>query len=231
VASAHWSTALVIILHCVREVWDENARRALGWLLTARGAEGRAWNRFRHWLAPHLVEQDQSIQGWPYAPETSSWVEPTALGILALRKAARYEASPALWNRLREAEKVILDRRCPDGGWNFGNRRVLGEDMVAYPETTGIALLALQGHPPESLAASYALASRFETQSIPDLGSAWLTLAVRAHGLELAAPPTAPDAAETRDVMLTALRALGATPEAWRVFDVPRIPPGGRQAS
>ena len=41
---------------------------------------------------------------------------------------------------------MLLDRRCRDGGWNYGNRRVLGADLPSYPETTALALMALDGH-------------------------------------------------------------------------------------
>ena len=44
------------------------------------------------------------------------------------------------------SERMLLDRRCRDGGWNFGNRRVLGADLPSYPETTALALMALNGH-------------------------------------------------------------------------------------
>lgn len=33
---------------------------------------------------------------------------------------------------------------CRDGGWNYGNAKVLGEELRPYPLTTAIALMALQ---------------------------------------------------------------------------------------
>jgi hypothetical protein len=42
---------------------------------------------------------------------------------------------------------MIVDRGCPGGGWNYGNGRVLGEDLWPYPDTTALALLALRGGP------------------------------------------------------------------------------------
>ena len=35
-------------------------------------------------------------------------------------------------------------RVCRGGGWNFGNKNVLGEDLPPYPDTTAITLVALQ---------------------------------------------------------------------------------------
>jgi hypothetical protein len=42
---------------------------------------------------------------------------------------------------------MILDRECPGGGWNYGNKRVLGVDEVPYPDTTALALIATQDLP------------------------------------------------------------------------------------
>jgi hypothetical protein len=39
---------------------------------------------------------------------------------------------------------MIVDRACLDGGWNYGNSIVLGEELWAYPDTTALALIALQ---------------------------------------------------------------------------------------
>jgi hypothetical protein len=38
---------------------------------------------------------------------------------------------------------MIIDRTCPGGGWNYGNKKVLGVDMEPYPDSTAAALLAL----------------------------------------------------------------------------------------
>ena len=39
---------------------------------------------------------------------------------------------------------MLLDRACPDGGWNAGNGVVYGALMTPHLDTTAIALLALQ---------------------------------------------------------------------------------------
>jgi hypothetical protein len=87
--------------------------------------------------------QDNRLQGWPWMPETFSWVEPTSWCVLALKKArswARSGAEP----RIAEADKLILNRSCEAGGWNFGNASVFGQDLRAYVPTTAQALIALQ---------------------------------------------------------------------------------------
>ncbi len=60
----------------------------------------------------------------------------------------RSELPPHLTeDRIRDGELMILDRMCPGGGWNYGNSRVLGEDLWPFPDTTALALMALQGLP------------------------------------------------------------------------------------
>lgn len=39
---------------------------------------------------------------------------------------------------------MLLDRACPNGGWNAGNGVVYGAPMKPHLDTTAIALLALQ---------------------------------------------------------------------------------------
>lgn len=87
--------------------------------------------------------QDNSLQGWAWMDGTFSWVEPTAWCTLAL-KASDRRAAPAAAARIGEAERMLLDRACVGGGWNFGNSAVLGQDLRPYIATTALALLALQ---------------------------------------------------------------------------------------
>jgi len=87
--------------------------------------------------------QDNTLQAWSWIPQTFSWVEPTAWCLLSLKKWAptNRAVDPA---RLDEAERLLINRSCPEGGWNYGNADVLGKDLRAYVPTSAIALLALQ---------------------------------------------------------------------------------------
>src|SRR5439155_4953858 len=78
--------------------------------------------------------QDNKLQGWPWMPDTFSWLEPTAWCLLALKKA---RAAPA---RIAEAEKLIANRTCEPGGWNFGNASAVGQDLRPYVPTTALGL-------------------------------------------------------------------------------------------
>src|SRR5262249_54266845 len=86
--------------------------------------------------------QDNRPQGWPWIPDTFSWVEPTAWCLLALKKMRSPESNGAAEARIREAEKLLANRSCKTGGWNYGNATVFGQDLRAYVPTTAVGLLA-----------------------------------------------------------------------------------------
>jgi hypothetical protein len=232
VQDTHWTTALAVTLHCVRGVFDERFERGIDWLVARKGAEGKPWSRIQHWLAPEVVAHDHSLQGWPWYPETSSWIEPTAHTLVALKKASPHVRCAGLAERVGMGQKMMLDRRCRDAGWNYGNRRVLGEDLTAYPETTAVALLAFQGQETAEIKAARALAGRFLAESHSELASAWLTLALRTHGVAYLGSDDVPEsAAEKSDCMLTALRVLGAPPDHWALLATVTRGPDARPAA
>jgi len=90
--------------------------------------------------------QDNSLQGWAWIDGTFSWVEPTAWGTLALKKAmgARLAVDTVARARVEEADRLLIDRCGRSGGWNYGNPNVLGQDLYSHAPTTALALLALQ---------------------------------------------------------------------------------------
>jgi len=94
------------------------------------------------------VQQDNSLQGWPWVSGTFTWVEPTAWCLLALKRWRRLGAD-ASWvaERIAAGEAVLADRAIPGGGWNYGNPRVYGKVLSAFVPTTALALLALRDRP------------------------------------------------------------------------------------
>ena len=90
-----------------------------------------------------VVRQDNSLQAWPWIDQTFSWVEPTAWCTLFLKK-ARPLAIPGAADRIGTAERVIRDRVCQNGGWNYGSSNVYGQELYPYVPTTALALLAMQ---------------------------------------------------------------------------------------
>lgn len=90
--------------------------------------------------APQL-RQDNSLQGWSWIQDTFSWIEPTAWCLLALKRATDRSGESAA--RIDEAERLLFDRVCASGGWNYGNPYVLDQVLDAYVPTTALGLLAL----------------------------------------------------------------------------------------
>jgi hypothetical protein len=113
--------------------WSKAAQRAVGWMLACRGTSVPRSN---------LLGHDTTIQAWPWTEDTQSWVEPTAINLLALRRAGH-----ASDGRCRDAVAMLLDRMLPEGGWNYGNTRVLGTMLKPNLQSTGLALAALAGEP------------------------------------------------------------------------------------
>jgi hypothetical protein len=91
-----------------------------------------------------INRQDNSIQAWPWIGDTFSWVEPTAWSLLALKTCAPPWHASVDAARVRDAERLLVDRSCRGGGWNYGNSNILQKDLVAYVPTTAVTLLALR---------------------------------------------------------------------------------------
>lgn len=92
------------------------------------------------------VQFDPTKYGWPWVPETVSWVAPTAMALIALERAKKrgLVRGGELQRRLRLGAEMLLDRACPGGGWNAGNAMVYGVPLRPHVETTALALLALR---------------------------------------------------------------------------------------
>lgn len=204
-----WVTALWVSLHCISGRNDEHLDAALDWMLRYPGAEGALWRRIVERTSPKAPGTDNRQFGWSWFPGTNSWVEPTVHGLVALRKAFRSRPGghPRGWElrrRVRVAEKMLLDRVCDDGGWNYGARSALGIQLSSYPECTGIALLGLQGIRTAAMEKSLARAQALWHSTRSPLARAWLAVSLRLHGVAL--PPETVDSGD--DVLVTSLFAL-----------------------
>ena len=109
-----------------------------------------------------------------------------------------------------------MSRRCTDGGWNYGTPNMLYVDLPSYPETTALALLGLEGRSEREYAGALDVARRFHAQTQSSLGKAWLQIALRCHGKDVAAP--AETAFASHDVMLASLEALGHPEGNYKLF-------------
>ena len=133
----YWPTSFALLawLRCAtqnNETHAVQAKKALGWLLEARGQKVPP--------DPSIHDHDTTLVGWSWVAGTHSWIEPTAYALFALRGAGQAQHA-----RTREGVALILDRALPAGGWNYGNRRVLEHVLRPFPATTGVALAALVG--------------------------------------------------------------------------------------
>jgi hypothetical protein len=129
-----------------------------------------------------INRQDNSIQGWSWVEDTFSWVEPTAWSLLALKTCGSSHA-PVDAVRVRDAERLLVDRSCQGGGWNYGNSNMLGKQLAPYVPTTAVALLALRDRGSEPVV-TQALAF-LEQHSTSERSAMALGLALRAlrvHG-------------------------------------------------
>jgi hypothetical protein len=91
------------------------------------------------------VKQDNSIEGWAWIDGSFSWVEPTCSCALALSKSAVQSAQAR--QRIDDAQRLLVDRCCVAGGWNYGNSNMFGKALHPYVPTTALGLLAMQGRP------------------------------------------------------------------------------------
>jgi len=206
IADGTWVTALFVTLASVRGEDDASATRAVDWLLRVVGAEHTLLMRTFSYFHLLKTKLNVSHEGWPWRDGNASWIEPTALTLVALKRVAGKHPSSELAYRVREGEALVLSRRCSDGGWNCGNPNVFNYDLPSYPESTAQALLGLQGRSAGELAGALAAGRRFRNETRSSLAKAWLGIALRCHGENPGAP--AEEARVSPDVMLAALESL-----------------------
>lgn len=202
---ANWGTSLCVTLAHIRGEFGEPFRKGVANLLDTSGEESKFVNRAAAKLGILETQRDFSLKAWPWKPNTSSWVEPTVHALVALKKASAQVSSADLRERVRIGEAQLMNVRCSSGGWNYGDPAVLHVELPAYPETTGLALVGLQGH--KDLGKSLDLASRWLKETKSPLAGAWVTIALRLHGADV------PESAVTEvsaDRMILALEALAA---------------------
>ncbi len=152
--SPEWPTPYAILVWSGKGEYAEQTASATNWLLEWKGSSLKN--------EPDVFAHDATIVGWPWVTQTHSWIEPTAMAVLALRKQglSRHE-------RVGDGLRLIINRSIPTGGWNYGNNVVFGSILRAQPTDTGMALTALRGiHGADAVAA---LACTYLENIIQDL--------------------------------------------------------------
>ena len=123
------------------------------------------------------VPIDESAVGWGWAEGTASWVEPTATALWALRLMRPLSVA------VKDAVALLRDRESVGGGWNYGNRVVLGEELPPFVQTTGIALVGLSGMDPDLEGRGLDTLSRlWRVESEGGLSLSTTLAAFRVHG-------------------------------------------------
>jgi hypothetical protein len=141
-----WTTPIAVLALLSFHDQREHTLRAAKWILTQEG-------RKPGWVASLLVrlslvkkvtELDPHLSGWSWTPGAFSWIEPTSYSLMALKKLKGSLVGTNCEERIRQGEMLIYDRMCENGGWNYGNSRVLGEALWPYPDVTAVVLIGLQ---------------------------------------------------------------------------------------
>ncbi len=145
-------------------------------------------NRLRLLMLGIQTEVEAQFDGWPWYPGAAAWVGPTALSILALTKYGRQDHGADEKGRVAEGRAYLLARRCRDGGWNHGSTKALGYDSDSYPETTGLALLALAGSEGDEISQGIARGEQHLAGCRSSEAANWLRLGLIAHGRRPVAP-------------------------------------------
>jgi hypothetical protein len=168
-----WPTSLAVLAWMAVDAsrYSKQIASAVNWTLATRGERIEPTEDIGH---------NTLLVAWPWISGTHSWVEPTALHVVAL-KAVGQEAH----SRTREAIQMLVDRQIASGGCNYGNTKVLGQALLPHVQPTGLAMLALAGESDgkarieRSLAyLTRSLSARTTTASL-----CWGLLGLSAHGL------------------------------------------------
>jgi hypothetical protein len=156
-------------------------------------------NRFPH---------DPETRGWGWTSLTFGWVEPTSRALLALRL-LRPDAAEAI----ADGRRVLADRECQGGGWNYGNREVLDKSYQPYLQTTAAAVMALQGTNAPELTRGIEVLHRLWADERGGLGWAMTLIALRLNGddaptFAMALAALASDGVSRKDAVALAWTAI-----------------------
>lgn len=169
-----WATPYGVLLWNAVGGFASERASAVAWLL---GSKGRTAVK----ASDDPVGHDSMIVGWPWVADTHSWVEPTAMALLALSIEGK-SGHP----RVAEGVKLVVDRTVPTGGWNHGNPIVFKTPLRPLPGPTGQALLALSGHetPDKVVKPTVAYLRSTLAETLAPISLGWGLLGLRAWGAE-----------------------------------------------
>jgi hypothetical protein len=172
-----WQTAWALLALRLSGEAGDSADKGVKWLLSATAMEfGEESMQFGR----KVLAIDFSLRGWPWLPGEATFIEPTALALLALHS---IRGSTEAKGRINEAVRYIQDRRCPEGGWNVGNPVMFNSPLPARAHPTALVLLALSRFAPGTINSQDIKALRSAMHRDGGaLGLAWGLLALRTMG-------------------------------------------------
>jgi squalene cyclase len=146
--SGCWTTSLALLALLSAGQGGRELRDTVIWLVSDLPREAHWIWRWRFRTVDTRVNFDPEKFGWSWAAGTTSWVIPTAFAIIALKRSrdGNLDLATRIDHRIDRATEMLLDRMCPEGGWNSGNGVVFGVPVAAHLDATAIALLALRSH-------------------------------------------------------------------------------------
>ena len=199
-----WVTSLAVTACTVHGEDGAPFEAGVRWLLGTSGFESSTLIKIRKAVGLAAFERETKWRGWPWMQDTAAWVEPTAQSVLALKKASHRYAKSELIDRVTEGEKLLLAVRTRDGGWNAGNPVAAHVQQASYPETTALALLALQSAAPQD---AIKLMRDSYGKTHMRMADAWTAVVLKTIGSEA---PAGPVAGAPADLMIAAIECLGA---------------------
>jgi hypothetical protein len=146
---SNWKTAWAILALKGDLEASSQVAKARQWLLAVDALQFTDEELLKQ--GNEIAQIDFSLRGWPWLPGEASWIEPTALAMAALYQA---NLSQEEMDRLDEARRYLLDRRCPGGGWNVGNPVMFDAVLPARAHPTAWALMALKQLSPTDISPS-----------------------------------------------------------------------------
>lgn len=167
-----WTTALAVLAwHTVDPAhYAERISGALDWAVVQEP-----------WTAPsnRIFGHDTTLEGWSWAADTHSWLEPTAFFVKALHTAGRADDP-----RAREGVRLLADRLLPSGGANYGNTVVLGQELLQHVQSSGVVAWALaETEAKPALARTLDYLHSISTEPTGVASLCWATLGLAANGV------------------------------------------------
>jgi hypothetical protein len=141
-----WTTAMAVNALMILGAKPKTCAASVGALVHNCPLEASWLVRLKFRYTDRQVRFDPKKYGWPWVPDTVSWVVPTSMVLITLERARSrgLAGGSALDNRLRLGTEMLLDRACAGGGWNAGNALVYGVPLRPHIDATAIALAALR---------------------------------------------------------------------------------------